>query len=112
MSPLGPLSLPARVIDPFTPFKDRMTLIQGLRGTHLNPNHGAGYGALSGVPQAPADKKRVRGETIDAALARQSPSLFPLVVLGINGGAPDTTTAYGISAWGQGKPLPIQCRPE
>jgi Protein of unknown function (DUF1552) len=112
VSPLGPLSLPERVIDPFTPYKDRMTLIQGLRGRHLNPNHGAGYGALSGVPQAPADKKRVRAETIDAALARQFPSLFPIVVLGIHGGAPATSTAYGISAWGQGKPVPIQCRPE
>src|SRR6186997_2709929 len=72
ISPLGPLELPEQVIDPFAPFKDRMTIIQGLRGTHLNPNHGAGYGALSGLPQAPADKRRVRAETIDAALARVS----------------------------------------
>lgn len=112
VSPLGPRALPKLVIDPFTPFKDRMTLIQGLRGAHLNPNHGAGYGALSGLPQAPADKRRVRAETIDAALARAFPSLFPIVVLGIQGGSPETSTAYGISAWGQGKPIPIQCRPE
>jgi hypothetical protein len=109
---LAGLALPEKVIDPFTPYLDRMTIIQGLRGTHLNPNHGAGYGALSGLPQAPADKRRVRAETIDAALARVSPGLFPLVVLGINGGGTETSTAYGISAWGQGKPIPIQCRPE
>ena len=109
---LKSLKLPERVIDPFEPFKDRMTLIQGLRGSHLNPNHGAGYGALSGLPQAPADKRRVRAESIDAALARVSPGLFPVVVLGINGGATETSTAYGISAWSQGKPIPIQCRPE
>lgn len=71
-----------------------------------------GYGALSGLPQAPADKRRVRAESIDAALARVSPGLFPVVVLGINGGGTETSTAYGISAWGQGKPIPIQCRPE
>jgi hypothetical protein len=112
VTPLEPLALPEKVIDPFTPFKDRMTLIQGLRGTHLNPNHGAGYGALSGLPQAPADKRRVRVESIDAALAHISPGLFPVVVLGINGGGTETSTAYGISAWGQGKPIPIQCRPE
>jgi hypothetical protein len=112
VSPLGPLALPDRVIDPFTPFKDRINLIQGLRGSHLNPNHGAGYGALSGLPQAPADKRRVRAESIDAALARVFPSLFPIVVLGIQGGSTETSTAYGISAWGQGKPIPIQCRPE
>jgi hypothetical protein len=109
---LAPLELPDKVIDPFARFKDRLTLIQGLRGAHLNPNHGAGYGALSGLPQAPADKRRVRAESIDAALARISPGLFPVVVLGINGGGTETSTAYGISAWGQGKPIPIQCRPE
>jgi hypothetical protein len=110
--PLGPLALPKKVIDPFTPFKDRMILLQGLRGNHLNPNHGSGYGALSGLPQAVADKKRVRAESIDAALARAFPSLFPIVALGIHGGAPETSTAYGVSAWGRGKPIPIQCRPE
>jgi hypothetical protein len=112
VSPLAPLELPAKVIDPFTPFKEQMTILQGLRGTHLNPNHGAGYGALSGLPQAPADKRRVRAESIDAALAQVSPGLFPAVVLGINGGMSETSTAYGVSAWGQGKPIPIQCRPE
>ncbi len=109
---LEALKLPELVIDPFAPFQDRMTLIQGLRGAHLNPNHGAGYGALSGLPQAPADKRRVRAESIDAALAQIAPGLFPIVVLGINGGATETSTAYGISAWDQGKPIPIQCRPE
>ena len=112
VTPLSPLELPAKVIDPFAPFKNRMTIIQGLRGTHLNPNHGAGYGALSGLPQAPADKRRVRAESIDAALAHVAPGLFPVVVLGINGGATETSTAYGVSAWSQGKPIPIQCRPE
>jgi hypothetical protein len=110
--PLESLELPKKVIHPFAPFQDRMTLLQGLRGKHLNPNHGAGYGALSGLPQAPADKRRVRAESIDAALSQVAPGLFPVVVLGINGGENDTSTAYGISAWGQGKPIPIQCRPE
>jgi hypothetical protein len=109
---LDSFKLPAKVIDPFEPYKDRLTLLQGLRGTHLNPNHGAGYGALSGLPQAPADKRRVRAESIDAALALIAPGLFPVVVLGINGGFSETSTAYGTSAWGQGKPIPIQCRPE
>jgi hypothetical protein len=110
--PLAELTLTEKVLGPFAPFKDRLTLIQGLRGAHLNPNHGAGYGALSGLPQAPADKRRVRAESIDAALARVAPGLFPIVALGINGGESETSTAYGISAWGQGKPIPIQCRPE
>jgi hypothetical protein len=54
----------------------------------------------------------VRAESIDAALAKVNPGLFPIVALGINGGANETSTAYGISAWAKGKPIPIQCRPE
>lgn len=110
--PLKPLALPTRILDPFTPFKDRMTILQGMNGKHLNPDHGAGYGALSGVPQTSQDKTRARAETIDAALARISPGIFPIVVLGIHGGMSTTATAYGVSAWGRGKPIPIQCRPE
>ena len=110
--PLGPLTLPKRVIDPFAPYKDRLLLIQGLRGNHLSPDHGAGFGALSGVYGGPAaGKRRVLAETIDAALARVFPGIFPIVALGINPGS-KTTTAYATSAWGRGRPIPIQCRPE
>ena len=34
VTPLESLALPEKVIDPFSPFKDRMTLLQGLRGAH------------------------------------------------------------------------------
>jgi len=113
--PLGPLSLPEKVIDPFTPFKDRMTILQGVRGGHLFPDHGAGFGALSGVFGGPA-KTRVVAESIDAALARISPGIFPIVALGIDPPSQrdslGTTIAYASSAWGRGSPIPIQCRPE
>ena len=46
--PLEPLDLP-HDIEPFTPWKDRLAIVQGLRGGHLSPNHGAGFGALSGA---------------------------------------------------------------
>ena len=110
--PLKPLTLPKRVIEPFTSLKDRLLIIQGLRGNHLSPDHGAGFGALSGVYGGPAEgKRRVLAETIDAALARAFPAIFPIVALGINPGS-KTTTAYATSAWGRGRPIPIQCRPE
>ena len=111
--PLGPLTLP-KDIDPFTPYKDRMLIVQGLRGEHLSPNHGAGFGALSGVSGGLGNSKfsRVVAESIDAAVARAMPGVFPIVVLGIDPGKPETTTYYASSAWGPGRAIAIQCRPE
>lgn len=99
-------------IEPFTPFKDRMTLVQGLRGYHLSPDHGSGFRALSGLPSS--DKTRsVVGESIDAAIARIVPSVFPILVLGIAASRENsTTTALCSSAWGAGRPIAAQCRPE
>lgn len=111
--PLEGLTLP-KDIDPFTPYKDRLTIIQGLRGTHLSPNHGAGFGALSGVAGGVGEDKfrRVVGESIDAAIAKTIPGIFPLLVLGVDPGNAETTTYYASSAWGPGKAIAAQCRPE
>ncbi len=111
--PLEPLVLP-KDIDPFTPYKDRLTIVQGLRGAHLAPNHGAGFGALSGIVGGVGQEKfqRVVAESIDAAIARTMPGIFPLLVLGIDPGNPETTTYYASSAWGAGRAIAAQCRPE
>jgi hypothetical protein len=111
--PLQPLTLP-KDIEPFTPYKDRLTIVQGLRGAHLSPNHGAGFGALSGVAGGLGEDKfrRVVAESIDAAIAKTMPGIFPLLVLGIDPGKPETTTYYASSAWGPGKAIAAQCRPE
>lgn len=98
-------------IEPFTPFKDRLTVVQGLRAYHLSPDHGSGFRALSGLPSS--DKTRsVVGESIDAAIARTVPSVFPILVLGVAAGQEGTTTALCSSAWGAGRPIAAQCRPE
>ena len=102
-------------IQPFTPFKDRMTIVQGLRGSHLTPNHGAGFGALSGLSGGVGEDKfrRVIGESIDAAIARVVPSVFPILVLGVSAGRDvGPATALCSSAWGAGRPIAAQCRPE
>jgi len=111
--PLKPLMLP-KDIEPFTPYKDRLTIIQGLRGAHLSPNHGAGFGALSGMSGGAGQEKfqRVVAESIDAAIARQLPGIFPLLVLGIDPGNKETSTYYASSAWGPGRGIAAQCRPE
>jgi hypothetical protein len=111
--PLAELKLP-KDIESFTPYKDRLTIIQGLRGGHLSPNHGAGFGALSGMSAGAGDDKfqRVVAESIDAAMARTMPGIFPLLVLGIDPGKKETTTYYASSAWGPGRAIAAQCRPE
>lgn len=110
--PLGPLSLP-KDIEPFTPYKDRMLIVQGLQGRHLHPDHGAGFGALSGVTSPGSAKFSVAAaESIDAAIARVRPGIFPLLVLGIAPGTPSVSTFYASSAWGPGRAIAAQCRPE
>ena len=101
-------------IAPFTVYKDRLTIVQGLRGHHLSPNHGAGFGALSGISPGQGNEKfrRVAAESIDAAMARLMPGIFPLLNLGIDPGNPETTTYYASSAWGPGQAIAAQCRPE
>lgn len=111
--PLADHALP-HDLEPFTPYKDRLTVVQGLRGAHLTPNHGAGFGALSGLSGGVGEDKfrRVVGESIDAAVARAVPSVFPILVLGVAAGKGGPTTALCSSAWGAGRPIAAQCRPE
>lgn len=90
------------------PFQDRMTLIQGLShkiasGRGHSPEYGA-LGCYSGA-LGPA------GQTIDAALADQLPSVVPHLGLALTPGA-DQIVDYSISATAQGKPLPFHCQPE
>ena len=91
-------------IEPFAPFQDRITLLHGLR-SHTQVGHGGFFAALSG---SAADKHTPQAESIDAAIAKIAPGVFPLLHLGIGGG----TTAYCCSAWGKNRPIAALCRPE
>ena len=101
--PLRGLNLPFD-IEPLAPFRDRMTILHGLR-TNNAVDHGGYFTALSGIA---GNKHSALGISIDAAIAQALPSVFPLLGLGIGGG----TTAYCSSAWAAGKPIAMQCRPE
>jgi len=103
--PLKGLKLPLD-IEPFAPFQDRMTILHGLRGNNA-VDHGGFFTALSGIP---GNKHSALGVSIDAAIAQALPSVFPLLALGVSSNGP--TTAYCSSAWGPGKPIAMQCRPE
>src|SRR5262245_43264258 len=45
--PLKSLTLPEDIA-PLAPFKDALTVVQGLNGHHVFPYHGGPYGALGG----------------------------------------------------------------
>ncbi len=112
-TPLEGLKLPPD-IEPFAPFQDRMTIVQGLRGHHISIDHGGGFRSLSGLPSA--DKRRsVVGESIDAAIARVAPGVFPMLALGVaanSKGEVGAPTALASSAWGPSRPITSQLRPE
>ena len=103
--PLKGLKLPLD-IEPFAPFRDRLTILHGLRGNNA-VDHGGYFAALSGIP---GNKHSALGTSIDAALAQALPAVFPLLGLGVSSGGP--TTAYCSSAWAAGKPIAMQCQPE
>jgi hypothetical protein len=100
-------------LEPISPWKDRVTIVQGLSGRITGGGHSTDFGALgcyaahggvgnSGTPQ---------GETIDVALGKKLGGIFPQIGLGI-ADRPQLTTIYNCSAWDKGKPLPTQCNPE
>lgn len=107
--PLAKYELP-EPIAALAPFKDRLTIIQGLSGRSSEGGtggHSTNYGALGCYPGS----KGPMAQTIDAAMADALGGVVPHVGLGIHN-KPDVNVHYSLSASAAGKPLPIQCRPE
>jgi hypothetical protein len=102
--PMKPLSL-AQDLEPLAKFKDRLTIVQGLNGTHVSPYHGGPYGALGGFRQGDT----AHGQTIDCALGKALPAIFPMVGLGVGRYEGITNVAYCSSAWGANQHAPILC---
>jgi hypothetical protein len=91
------------------PFKDRLTILQGLSGKMCNFGHSSFYGALG------AYKATRQGQpsaaTIDGHLSNLLPSVFNHIGLKMGDGSQGT--AYpAISAAGKNRQLPFQCNPE
>lgn len=103
---LTDLSLP-EALEPLEPFKDRLTIIQGLSSRIIGPaTHSADFGALGCFPRS-----AVRGETLDVTLGRAMPALFPNVTLGMVDN-PLVNVVYNCTAAGKGKALPTIVRPD
>ena len=106
--PLDDLEL-SEDLSPLAACKQRVTILQRLQGKHVKPFHGGGYGALSGAPK----QSRPVAATIDGALAREFPGVFPMVGLGLAAAENNSTgTVYICSAWGPNMPIATQANPD
>ena len=93
-------------IEPLTPFKDRLALVQGLSGRIALSDHSCNMGALGCYPK---DKSAMM-QTIDHAVSDALPGVFKHVGLGLSGAG--SSMNYNLSAIGPGQAAPIVCSPE
>jgi len=101
-------------IAPLAPFKDRTTILLGISGRNLEPNHGAGFGTLgcyNAARSANGGSNEARFQTVDHALAARLPGIIPVVGLGVYGN-PGVVFANTVSASDRRRPLPMMCQPE
>lgn len=104
---LSDLELP-EPIDPLTPFKNRMAIIQKL--SHKisgGGDHGKGYGGLGCYHW----RRGPIGPTIDQTLAAAQPSIVPVVGLGVPGGT-GAVIINSVSASAARRPTPMVCQPD
>jgi hypothetical protein len=107
--PLTAKTLPFS-LEPVRAWADRVTIVNGLSGRICGGGHSNNFGALGCFP-TPGESTQIAGETIDGALAKAIPGIFPHVGLGISKKL-ENNVVYNISALGPGKGLPTMCRPE
>ncbi len=118
-----PLNGPAEIVDvsladcqlpfslePIQPWKDRITIVQGLSGRICGGGHSNNFGALGCFP-TPGESTAIAGETIDGALAKTVPGIFPHIGLGISKRL-ENSVIYNVSALDANKGLPTMCKPD
>ena len=109
--PLSKRELPFS-LEPVRAYRDRMLIVQGLSGRICGGGHSTNFGALGCQPQTGGDhSKSIVGETIDGALAKQVPGIFPHLGLGISKRL-ENNVVYSISAAGPDQGLPIRVKPD
>lgn len=91
------------------PFKDRLTILQGLSGNMVRGGHTSGYGAMNCL-------RNLMAETIDHKMSRLYPSVFPHLVLStvtatLYSRLADSVCYPGISAASKTKALPFHGSP-
>jgi hypothetical protein len=111
-TPIGARALP-KALEPLGPWKDRVTVVNGLSGRVAGGGHSNNFGAL-GVHDCQGSVGSCgtpMGETIDVALGKKLGGIFKQVGLGMADKG-EHTVIYNCSAWDKGKPMPTQCQPD
>ncbi len=99
-------------LEPLSAWKDKLTVVQGLSGRVCGGGHSNNFKALGAFGRGGGgESTEVLGETIDGALARQLPGIFPFIGLGISKRL-ENSVLYNISAWEAHKPLPHMVKPD
>lgn len=97
-----------------TPWKDKLTIVQGLSGKVAGGGHSNNFmalGAFGGGRGQSGESGTIMGPTIDGALANHIGGIFPHVGLGISKRL-ENNVVYSISAIGENKALPIVVKPD
>ena len=97
-------------LEPVAAWQNKLTIVNGLSGRICGGGHSNDHGALGAVPGGRKGPASVQ-ETIDGALAKAVPGIFPFVGLGISKHLANNVV-YSISAWDKGRLLPIICQPQ
>jgi hypothetical protein len=101
-------------LEPIKAWKDRVTIVQGLSGRVCGGGHSNNFGALSAMGAGRGnggESTAIVGETIDGALAKIVPGIFPHIGLGISKRL-ENSVVYSVSAWDKDKALPIIVKPD
>jgi Protein of unknown function (DUF1552) len=97
-------------LEPIKQWQDRVTIVQGLSGRICGGGHSNNFGALGCFPTR-RESTSASNETIDGALGKSVPGIFPHIGLGISKRL-ENSVIYNISAIGPNKPLPTLCKPD
>ena len=95
-------------MQPLNPFKDKVTIIQGLSGKMCTGSHSAGFGALGAYHATNNHPPRLA--TIDGKLATLFPGIFPHLGFQMNN-IGNMITYPKLSALGPNRPLPFYADP-
>ena len=101
-------------LEPVKAWKDKVTIVQGLSGRVCGGGHSNNFMALGAFGAGRGnggESTAIEGETIDGALARFMPGIFPHIGLGISKRM-ENNVIYNISAWGPNKPMPTMVKPD
>lgn len=96
----------SETLSPLAPYRDRLTIIQGLSGAD-NPGHGGSYSTLGCYNR----QLGPIGQTVDCGLGEALSNVIPVVGLGVSPN-PDVCFINNSSVTVPHRPMVVHCQPE